>query len=112
MFKRVKVYFCEHLVRSFKEKIAERNSLKEDLRQKFELGCMSFSQKDRSSLIPMGNTSGHWLTLLESDPCKNFNEVSNLVSVSNVFNEIWPFWEKFELAQLIDGFDYGVIGIP
>ena len=48
---------------------------------------------------------------MASDPCKLFNEVSNLVSVSDVFSEIWPFWSKFELAQLIDGFNYGVIGI-
>ena len=60
----------------------------------------------------MGNTVGHWLTLLASDPCKFFNEVSNLVSVSDVFSEIWPFWAKIELPQLIDGFDHGVIVIP
>ena len=62
--------------------------------------------------IPMGNTVEHWLILLESDPCKLFNEVSNLVSASNVINEIRPFGAKFELPQLIDGFDYGVISIP
>ena len=60
----------------------------------------------------MGNTAGNWLTPLASDHCKLFNEVSNLVSVSDVFSEIWPFWAKFELAQLINGFYYGVIGIP
>ena len=60
----------------------------------------------------MVNIVGHWLILLVSDPCKIFNKVSNLVLVRNVFSEIWPFWEKFELAQLINGFDYGVIGIP
>ena len=60
----------------------------------------------------MGNEVGYWLTLLAIDPYNFFNEVSNLVSVSNVFSEIWPFWAKFELAQLIDGFNYGVTGTP
>ena len=73
---------------------------------------MSFSQNDHSTLSPVGNKIGHWLTLLAIDHYNFFNEVSNLVSVSNVFSEIWPFWAKFELDQLIDGFDYGVIGIP
>ena len=73
---------------------------------------MSFSQNDRSSLSPVGNISGHWLTLLASDTYKMFNKVSNIVSVIGLFSEIWPFWAKFELSQLIDGFGYGLIGIP
>ena len=73
---------------------------------------MSFSQNYCSSLRPVVNTAGHWLTLLASDHCKIFNEVSNSVSVSSVLSEIRPFLAKFELAQLIDGFDYEVTGIP
>ena len=112
VFRRVKVYVMSIQDEAPKKKKTSGNLLKEDLRRKFELGCISFSQNDRSSLSPVVNTVGHLLTLLASYPWKLFNEVSNLVSVSNVFSEIWPFWSKFELSQQIDGFDYGVIAIP
>ena len=70
---------------------------------------MPFCQNYRSLMSPVDNTAGHWLTLLASDPCNFFNEISNLVSVSNVFSEIWPFLGEIELSQLIDSFEYGVI---
>ena len=78
VFKRAKVYFVRIRTKLQRKKIAERNLLKGNLFQNFELGCMPFSWNDRSSLSPVVNIVGHWLILLVSDPCKIFNKVSNV----------------------------------